>query len=144
MSKPATVLEWRVHLARRQPRRAIIVALVVLATAVICQLAFDNPLFAIVAALLVIFSTADFVLPIHYRITEAGIQMRAGLSLRRMAWSQVRACYRDDCGVKLSPLARPSRLEAFRGIYLWFGDDNADSVMQAIESHRPARAESSG
>ena len=143
MSKPATVLEWRVHLARRRPRRAAVVALAVLATAVICQLAFDRPLFAIVAGLLVAFSTADFILPIHYRITEAGVQMRAGLSLRRMAWSQVRACYRDAWGVKLSPLPRPSRLEAFRGIYLWFGDDNADSVMHAIESYRPAQAVSS-
>ncbi|KPJ63510.1 hypothetical protein AMK68_03805 [candidate division KD3-62 bacterium DG_56] len=64
--------------------------------------------------------------------------MRNGLSLRRMAWSQVWACHRDAWGVKVSPLARRSRLEAFRGIYLWFGDDNAESILHAIAACRPA------
>ena len=144
MSKPATVLEWRVHLARRQPRRAAIVAVAIVATVVICHLAFQQPLFALVAGLLVALSAADFLLPIRYCITDDGIEMRSGLSLRRMAWSQVRACYRDAWGVKVSPLARRSRLEAFRGIYLWFGDGNAESVVHAVASHRPSPVESTG
>jgi hypothetical protein len=138
MSKPATVLEWRVYLARRQPGRAVIVVVAILATAAICQLAFHRPLFALAAGVLVALSTAEFLLPIHYRITDAGIQMRNGLSLRRMAWSQVRGCYRDAWGVKVSPLARRSRLEAFRGIYLWFGDDNAESILHVVAAHRQA------
>lgn len=114
------------------------VVVAVLATAVICQLAFHQPLFALAAGLLVALSTAEFLLPIHYRITDAGIEMRNGLSLRRMAWSQVRTCYRDPRGVKVSPLARRSRLEAFRGIYLRFDDDNEESILRAITGHGPA------
>jgi hypothetical protein len=141
MSEPATVLEWRVHLARRQPRRAFIVAVAVVATAAICQAAFHQPLFSLAAGLLVALSTADFILPIHYRLTEAGVHMRSGLAIRRLPWSQVRSCYRDAWGVKVSPLARRSRLEVFRGIYLWFGDDNAQRVIEIIAAHR-APAES--
>jgi hypothetical protein len=142
MPKPAPVLEWHVHLARRHPRRAIIVAVAVLAVAAICYAAFRQPVFALVSGVLVALSTADFLVPIRYRVTEGGIEMRCGLSLRRMTWSQVRSCYRDESGLKLSPLPAPSRLEAFRGIYLWFGDDNAEAIVREVGSRRPVAAES--
>jgi hypothetical protein len=35
-------------------------------------------------------------------------------------------------GVKLSPLPRPSRLDAYRGIYAWIREHDQDEVMAAI------------
>jgi hypothetical protein len=54
-----------------------------------------------------------------------------------MSWSQVKSVRRDALGAKLSPLARPSRLEAYRGIYLWF-EGNAEDVMAFIADHTKA------
>lgn len=50
-------------------------------------------------------------------------------------WENVKRCYVDDLGVKLSPLDRASRIEAFRGVYLRFGD-NQDAVIEAVKSLR--------
>jgi hypothetical protein len=41
--------------------------------------------------------------------------------------------------VRLSPFARPSKLDAFRGILLWF-DGNAEDVMAFIAHHVKAEA----
>jgi hypothetical protein len=70
-------------------------------------------------------------------MNEEGVQARGLVMRRRMGWPQVRRVARDGLGVKLSPLARPSRLEAYRGIYLWFSD-NADEVMEFIARHTEA------
>jgi hypothetical protein len=48
-------------------------------------------------------------------------------------WTSVKRCYLDDFGVKLSPLDRKSRLEAFRGVYLRFGD-NQNQVIETVKS----------
>jgi hypothetical protein len=56
-----------------------------------------------------------------------------------MRWDQVRRVSRDDLSVRLSPFPRPSKLDAFRGILLWF-DGNADDVMAFIAHHVKAEA----
>jgi hypothetical protein len=51
----------------------------------------------------------------------------------------VRRVVRDEESVRLSPFPRPSKLDAFRGILLWF-DDNAEDVMAFIAHHVKAEA----
>jgi hypothetical protein len=72
---------------------------------------------------------------VRYRLSESGIEAAGLVFRRRMKWGEVRRVVRDDLGVKLSPLSRHSRLEAYRGIYLWFGG-NEGEVMEEIERRR--------
>jgi hypothetical protein len=126
-------LSWRVHLAARQPRKAAAAALTIVAAGVLAHFAWPGlPLGPVTAALLFL-SLSEFFLPIHYRLTETDVSQRAGLSLRRMAWSQVRRWAVDTQGVRLSPLAGNSRLQAFRGVYLWLPDD-PEPVLTMIRS----------
>ena len=138
-ARPETVeTQWHVHLARRNPRRALAVVALIIASAAVAYAVWHHPLAALITAVLVSSSVAEFLLPIHYRITSDGISCRNWLSARYLKWADVKRCYRDTQGVKLSPLSRPSRHEAFRGIYLSLGDD-ADTVLDVIRRFAPPR-----
>jgi len=128
------VLEWTVHLARRRPRQAAAVVVVILAASLVAGLGFRSALFGALAAVLLVASVSDYLLPVHYRLDGAGARAAGVIHRRRMGWEQVRRAARDSLGVKLSPLGHPSRLEAYRGIYLWFAG-NESEVMAAVARH---------
>ncbi len=88
-------------------------------------------LFAIAALWMVFSATADYLLPIRYEADEAGIRQK-GWSPRLMRWERVRRVVWGEQGVLLSPFEKPSRLDAFRGIFLWYGD-HADEVRALVE-----------
>jgi hypothetical protein len=128
-------LEWRVHMARAAPRRTAGVILAAAGAGAVTWLVFANPLLALAAIAIVIASVAEFLFPIHYRLTERGAEMRYGLSRSLIDWPQVRKCYLFPDGVKLSPLRVPSRLEAFRGVFLRFAD-NREQVLEFVRQAR--------
>jgi len=134
-------LTWTVHLARRRPRQAAAVVAVILAGSVAAGLGFQSLLLGLLAALLLVASLADYFLPLRYRLAADGVSVRGLWHHRRLQWPSVRRVVRDTSGVKLSPLPRPSRLEAYRGIYLWFSA-NEPEVMAAIA--RYTRSEAAG
>jgi len=132
---PQLALSWRVHLARRAPARAAACLLAALAAGTGAWGIWHSPWAALGAAALLLASLADFLLPLHYRIDHRGVTCSHLLGLRRIEWGQVRRCYRDGTGIKVSPLAHPSRLEAYRGLYLW-PDGNEQEVIAALRRGR--------
>ena len=140
-ARPEAVIRWRVHLARKHPLRAAAAAFFVVASAATAYLIWPHAVAAFVAGLLVFSAVAEFLLPIHYRIAADGIWCRNFVSVRHLKWADVKRCYRDAHGVKVSPLARPSRLEAYRGIYLWLGDDG-EAVIAALRGYLQERTPS--
>jgi len=128
------VIEWRVHLARRRPLHAAAAVLCVIAGAGAAYLMWHHPLASAGAGFLVLSAAAEFLFPITYRMGSDGVWCRNFLSLRHLSWADVRRCYRDVHGIKLSPLGRRSRLEAYRGIYLWLGDDEK-VVVDTLRGH---------
>lgn len=130
-------LQWTIHLARRRPGRALAALVIVAAGAVAAAVAFQGLWAGILAAVLLVGAIGDFLFPVRYTLNAEGAQARGLVMRRRIAWRQVRRVARDRLGVKISPLPRPSRLEAYRGIYLWF-ENNADEVMEFIARHTEA------
>jgi hypothetical protein len=130
-------LEWRVHLARNEPRKAAGAVLAAVLAAGAAWLLFANPLLALAAAAAVIGAVAEFLFPIRHRLTAEGAEVRYGLSCSFIAWRQVRKCYLFPDGVKLSPLGKPGRLEVFRGVFLRFAD-NRDQVLDFVQQARHA------
>ncbi len=127
-------LTWTVHLARRRPRQAVAVVVFIIGTSVLASYAFRSPFYGVLAAVLLTASVGDYLFPLTFTLSESGVEARGLIHRRRMTWRQVRRVLRDNLGVKLSPLPRPSRLDAFRGIYLWF-EGNAEEVLAAIDHH---------
>lgn len=110
--------------------------MVVAATA--AGLALAGPYVAAAAAVALLLSLADFLFPVRYVVTAEGASSRALVKGAEIKWADVKRCYVDEFGVKLTPLDRVSRLEAFRGVYLRFGG-NEDEVIAAVKAMRPPR-----
>jgi len=130
------ILTWTVHLARIQPAKtAVSVAFVCAATAAGWVLV--GPFVAVLVAAALIASLADFLLPVHYVISRDKALAKMIGRVSEIKWQDVKRCYLDDSGVKLSPLDRVSRLEAFRGVYLRFAG-NEDEVIETVKALRPS------
>jgi hypothetical protein len=130
------VYRWRVHLVRQQPERLPVVLLVLIGAPVMGLMLMGHWLFAVAAFWMVFSATADYLLPIRYEMDAQGVRQK-GWSPRVMSWERVRRVVWGEQGVLLSPFAQPSRLDAFRGIFLWYGN-HADEVRAWIERYCPA------
>ncbi|MER3465869.1 MAG: hypothetical protein C4340_01320, partial [Armatimonadota bacterium] len=87
--------------------------------------------------------TAEFMLPVRYRLDARGASRKVGWSLTQIEWKDVRRVIEGTDGVKLSPLDRSSRLAPFRGVYLRFGSMQQD-VLDLIAYWREQHAASVG
>jgi hypothetical protein len=123
---------WSVHLARRQPRKTAWLLAMIGFAAVAAGVGFGSVVLGLLAGVLLVASVADYLFPVRYTMDSDGVSARGLWQRRHMKWRQVRRVIRDEAGVKLSPLPRPSRLDAYRGIYAWIREHDQDEVMAAI------------
>lgn len=132
--KDDVVLAWTIHLAREYPAKMFysLSAILLASTAGYYVL---SALGAVATALIMFASAADFLLPVRYTITNESVKCRMFLKSTEIQWNDIKRCYVDDNGIKLSPLGRRSRLEAFRGVYLRFAN-NKEQVIEIVKSHR--------
>ena len=114
-------LQWRVHLLQQQPRKLLVLAMVLLIGCSCVWLMFSSIMPVVAAAALLIGSSLDFLLPISYRLDSNGASARTLVANSRLAWSQVRYSRANKWGVRLSPVLPGSRMAPFRGLYLRFG-----------------------
>lgn len=114
---------WSVHLMRRQPQRVPILVLTLCIAAGLVWELFHTPLPVFAAIGLLLFAASEYMFPIHYRLTETRIYCRCGLSRTAMEWKAIRRCQIARSTMRLSPLAAPSQLDAFRGITVRFAHD---------------------
>lgn len=112
------LLRWRVHPAAARPWLGAVVALAVLALSG-ASWAYGGSLpLGVLALLLLSGSLWPFFMPTTYRFTTWGVEQKRWPTLRRVPWAAFRRYQVDRRGVFLSPFPHPSRLDAFRGLYL--------------------------
>ncbi len=128
-----TLLRWRVHPLARKPIVSAAVILLLIATAVLIVVATGSPAFATLGTVLFFVSLGRFWFPTTYTLTEAGLEIRTLAQTVSKPWSGYRSYWPDKNGVLLSPFARQSRLENFRGQYVMF-EQNRDAVMTIIQN----------
>jgi hypothetical protein len=134
ITEDTPILSWTVHLARKQPRKLALIFPIFLLT--LFWAYYLVGVFGIAVAFLGLTAAlADFLFPVHYEITTQRATCRRLLGITEIRWGNVKRCYLDDLGVKLSPLPRLSRLEAYRGVFLRF-DGNDSEVIEAVRSVR--------
>ena len=136
---PDETMTYTIHLARRRPTQAAAAVAVITAACLAAGFGFQSILLGLLAAALLIASVSDYLFPLTFTLTDEAAEARGPLHRRRLPWAQVRRVSRDNLGLKLSPLPQPSRLDAFRGIYLRFAD-NADDVRAFVAHHTKAEA----
>jgi hypothetical protein len=120
---PARGLRWTVHPAAEQRLRTAMLVLAIGLVAALVRSVTGSDVSAALASLLLLASLRAWFLPRTYVLDAAGACERGPLMApRRLPWSEVRTVSRERHGVHLSPLHRPSRRLADRGLFLRTGD----------------------
>jgi hypothetical protein len=130
------VLTWSVHRLRRAPWRLAVVLVCAAAAGFAGAAALRHPAAGIAAAAAVLMAASDYIFPVHFRLTRKSARRSCLFSVSEIQWSRVRRVWAAPDGLKLSPLDRRSRIEAYRGVFLEF-DGNEKEVTEAVRRLRP-------
>jgi len=131
------ILEWTVHLLRRDPARARVIASCMLLSSALGVWMFQSAIFALVGPLLLFSATAEYLLPIRYRLTDSRATAAYGAARLEIAWDRVKRRDLAAGQIRLSPFAFSNRLDNFRGVCLRFAapgeSGDRDSVIRVVD-----------
>jgi hypothetical protein len=127
-------LEWICHPAKRNLKITTLVTVFLIILVVLVYWMTASAWFTILAILILFGSLASFYFPTRYKFTPDEIIIKTSTQKLTKNWSQYRTFYPDKNGVLLSPFARKTRMENFRGIYIKF-EGNKDEVVDYVQKH---------
>ncbi len=132
------LLEFTVHQLLEQPRKGMIVG----AGTVIFFLAMwffiipGNVPLMLLAVIILLGAVGAFVFPLHYRITEAGVEIR-GFPIRdRKRWSRFGSYVEYPDAVQLLLPQKDIRGRVLKGTLVFFGEHKAE-IMQIVKDRVP-------
>ena len=129
------VLKWRCHPVTRRPWVSVAVTVFVALVVVLVYYGTEHSkAFATLAMVVMFASLAKFFFPTSYKLTDKKIFIKTTTQTLVKEWSIYRSFHPDKNGILLSPFARPTRLENFRGLYLMFSE-NRDEVISFVKAH---------
>ena len=103
-------------------------------TAWTVMVTLGSPYLALLAAVLLVVSVASFLFPTHHRLGDDGVEVARLGSRRFRPWPELRRAQIGRGGALLSPFARPSWMDRYRGLLLSFDglatDDRAAVVAE--------------
>jgi len=113
---------WPVHPARQRPLATLAVSFALILIWSLVYLVTQSWGYVLLAIILLLVSLSQFFLPVTFRVVERGVRREFVGQVVERSWSEVRRIIEDRNGVLLSPFARPSWLDSYRGLYLRFAD----------------------
>jgi len=90
----------------------------------------------VVITLILLIYFSSIYLSTRFTIDSDGIALSRWLITKRLPWNRVRSIVEEKTGVFISPFPVRTRLENFRGIFLFFRN-NRDEVINCIRIHKP-------
>lgn len=130
---PVVEHSWRAHPLRQRPGAGLlavgVIAMLGLATGVFA----GHPAWGPVAAVVLVLTLNRFFFPSRFSIDAEGITAAYPMRKQRLSWRRVRRLVCDQYGGYLGTRAVPSRMDAWRGMHLIFGDDR-DATIAEIRS----------
>ena len=124
---------WTVHPLKDNWKRTLLLAIFLALVFTLIYLSFQSIAVTLLSAICLICSLYRYFVPSNYEFYDDRVVI---VSFSRRAvkpWSDFRSFYVDRNGVLLSPFARPSRLENFRGVYVRFGDNRRDEILDFVQ-----------
>ena len=128
-----TTLKWSSHPVKKRTVVSILVVLFLLVVWLVVYVTTSSILLTGLAVIIMLGSLSSFFLPTYYELDQKKVRIRFFFTSREREWSAFRSFYVDKNGVLLSPFAKRSRLENFRGVYVRFGH-NKDQVVDFVRS----------
>ncbi len=125
-------LSWVAHPLFERPVRGLLVVLLLLALLVLIYYVTASLIWVAFSSLILIVSLRQFFLPTTFCLSDDTVVSHFLWFEKTKQWEQLNNYFIDKNGVLLSPFARPSRLENFRGIYL-IGASTKPMVIEFIK-----------
>ncbi len=136
------VFTWRAHPARERPWAAIGAFVIIAAVAAATMVLAGAWWWGVLAAVVLILALNRFFFPSSFSIEEDGVSASYLFGTKRFAWTDVRRFCHDRNGAYLSTRSQRSRLDAYRGIHLLFGDSR-DEVLCRIRQRLAQQGDAS-
>jgi hypothetical protein len=125
------ILEWTVFPIAESRTKALIAILTPPVAMLFIFLLMHSWLWAGLGFLLLFSSEFPFFLKTKYIFDDKGVTMKRGGATISRKWDQIHSLYPDKNGVLLSPFAKQTWLENFRGVYLQYGK-HREEIMAAL------------
>ena len=124
---------WEAWPVRRNPARGVLAA-VVIAGSVWGTWAWTGSVALTGVALVVLgVATGTFFFPTHYRLTQEGVEIERPWRRQCRPWKDFRGIRHGGDLVVLSPFARESWLDGFRGVTLLLPEERGE-VLEYVEA----------
>ncbi|MYK17090.1 hypothetical protein F4055_02835 [Candidatus Poribacteria bacterium] len=134
MADLPTTLSWTVHPIVENWRKSVLLGLFLALLLFGIYLGFQSIYVALISGIVLIGSLYKYFLPFHHRCEADRLIITSCCYKLERSWETFRSFYVDANGVLLSPFARPTRLENFRGVYVRFGKHTPEEVVDFITS----------
>lgn len=134
MADAPTTLSWTVHPIVENWRKSLLLGLFLALLLFGIYLGFQSIYVALISGIVLLGSLYKYFLPFHHQCEADRLIITSCCYRLERSWETFRSFYVDANGVLLSPFARPTRLENFRGVYVRFGKHTPEEVVDFITS----------
>ncbi len=134
-------IHWEVLLYKRSPNRLLLILASLALGACIAWILFAAVLPTLAALALLSLSSADYILPLSYRITSDGVSVSTLISYKILNWDRARRLIPEKDGFTITPLGIGSRLDSFRGVRIRYAPEgeigDSDSLRRVLAEYAP-------
>ncbi len=134
MADAPTTLSWTVHPIVENWRKSLLLGLFLALLLFGIYFGFQSIYVALISGIVLLGSLYKYFLPFHHQCEADRLIITSCCYRLERSWETFRSFYVDANGVLLSPFARPTRLENFRGVYVRFGKHTPEEVVDFITS----------
>jgi hypothetical protein len=123
---------WTIHMAKRNPARAISVMILILVCAYFIHLTMEDLFFTLIATAVLVIMVLPYYLPTTFTLSEEGVSKKMLFSNQKRAWSEFNRYSVDRNTIKLYTMKKESRLDNYRS-FLLICNKNKDDVVKIVE-----------
>jgi hypothetical protein len=135
-----SAVRWRYWPLTARPAISAVGVVVILAAAAAAYYISENAVVAAICLLALAASLQSHFLPRRYALDDAGVAVVA-LGIKKVRpWEYFHSYYGDRRGIMLSTFSYASRLDAYRGVNLRFGEADRERVAAFVAGKLPYAA----
>ncbi len=121
-------LTWSVRPCTMERKKCVYVSVVILLFGFVVLLGFRDFFLAVLSVAILVGSLHSYYFETSYVLNLEGVEVRGLFGRQRKAWSGFKSFWVDKNGVTLSPFAKRSWLEHYRGARLLFRHNRCEVV----------------
>lgn len=127
------VMEWEVRLGDSMSSKRFPVVIVMIVVSFIGFFLLRSPIAGIIGPAVVFASTSELFLPIKYRLSSVDLSQKIGFAKSLIEWKEVQRTAKVKDGIRLMPLKKESRMDAFRGVTVRFSGNETEVLAKIAE-----------